>query len=304
LIRLRLFSAALASVVVTSAAIWGCSADSGEDTGQSEDHLTNTLKPGEVAGLLRKVGFAENVVGKMVCTAKYESSFNAAATHTNGNGTTDYGLFQINSVHAGKGVCPNATGLLSPEPNTRCALQIFKSQGIGAWAAYTAHKAECDAYPAPASIPLGADAGMDASKDSGKDAAKDSGMDAAKDGGTNAAKDGGKDSGSAPKDGGSGEDASTGLDGGGEQDSGGSEAIPEAPSSSDETTGEGENAGGGGASSGHKSASEETPSASSKEPGGCSASPIEGGAGGSWLALAGVGLVLARLRRARRADRE
>lgn len=49
-----------------------------------------------VAGYLRKAGFPSNTIGTMVCIAKWESSFNCGATNHNNDGSTDYGLFEIN----------------------------------------------------------------------------------------------------------------------------------------------------------------------------------------------------------------
>lgn len=132
----------------------------------------------EVATLLRRVGFPESAVGRMVCTAKYESRFFERAEGHNKDGTTDYGLFQINGVHLGEMAgCPsraNAAALFDAETNTRCALSVFKRQTATAWYAYQKHRAECDAYRAPGS-PL-----ADASAPTGADgAAASSGVDGA-----------------------------------------------------------------------------------------------------------------------------
>lgn len=87
----------------------------------------------------------------MVCTAKYESSFYERASNKNKNGTTDRGLFQINSIHIGRtrGCPSSADGLWNPTTNAKCALSIYNSQGISAWYAYRKHKSECDRYKAP-----------------------------------------------------------------------------------------------------------------------------------------------------------
>ncbi len=109
----------------------------------------------EVATLVRRVGFPEEAVGRMVCTAKYESRFFERAEGHNTDGTTDYGLFQINGIHVGEMAgCPargKATALFDAETNTRCALAVFRRQTSNAWVAYQKHKAECDAYRAPGS---------------------------------------------------------------------------------------------------------------------------------------------------------
>ena len=91
----------------------------------------------------------------MVCTAKYESRFFERAEGHNPDGTTDYGLFQINDLHVGEMAgCHargNAKALFDAEANTRCALAVFRRQTSRAWVAYQKHKAECDAYRPPGS---------------------------------------------------------------------------------------------------------------------------------------------------------
>jgi lysozyme C len=121
--------------------------------GESQDRLLagRRLSEVEAATLNREAGFPEASVGKMVCTIKYESSFYERASNKNGNGTTDYGLFQINSIHLGRSGCPSsASGLYSAKANTKCALQVYKSQGMNAWYGYRKNRAECDRYSAPA----------------------------------------------------------------------------------------------------------------------------------------------------------
>lgn len=142
------------TVVLTSIA--GCAAEPGEEdesVGESEDHLLTgrRVSEKETAQLLRAAGFPENMIGKMVCTAKWESSFYEKASNRNTNGTGDYGLFQINSIHFGRAGCPSsAAGLYVASANAKCAYQIWKSQGINAWYGYKKHRTECDNYRAPA----------------------------------------------------------------------------------------------------------------------------------------------------------
>ena len=137
--------------------------DDTEALGETEDHLLAGTRytPSQVATYLRNAGFAENTIGKMVCTAKYESSYYARATNKNKNGSMDRGLFQINSLHIGKTKgCPSSgESLFNPETNAKCALAIFKSQGIGAWYGYKKHKSECDRTKAPGSAAIPAEDG-------------------------------------------------------------------------------------------------------------------------------------------------
>lgn len=148
-------------VLASAAAAAGCSNQ--DELGTSVESALvagRQLSESEVADVVRAAGFPENMVGTMVCTAKYESSFYDRATNTNTNGSTDYGLFQINSIHiGGTAGCPtSAEPLFDVTTNAACALAIYNMQGIKAWYGYQKHKAECDSYPAPASsgtIPIG-----------------------------------------------------------------------------------------------------------------------------------------------------
>jgi hypothetical protein len=119
-----------------------------ESVGRTEDPLLagRRLSEAETAQHLRAAGFPEAVVGPMVCTAKYESSFYEGATNRNNNGSIDRGLFQINSIHIGEAGCPGADALFNAAQNARCARTIYQSQGINAWYGYQAHRAECSAY--------------------------------------------------------------------------------------------------------------------------------------------------------------
>jgi hypothetical protein len=141
------------SVVAT-----GCAAETDDESvAESEDRLLagRRLSPSEIAGHLRTAGFPEDQIGKMVCTAKYESSFYERASNTNKNGSVDRGLFQINSIHLGEtSGCPsraNASALWDAATNAKCAYGVFKLQGIRAWYGYKKHKTECDNYVAPSS---------------------------------------------------------------------------------------------------------------------------------------------------------
>lgn len=130
------------------------SADTSDDEGTiAEQELRGgeRLSSYEVASLIRQAGFPANMVGRMVCTAKWESSFYTKATNKNRNGSMDRGLFQIDSIHLGHtSNCPaSSKAIFDPLTNTRCALAIYKMQGINAWYGYKAHRSECDRYRAP-----------------------------------------------------------------------------------------------------------------------------------------------------------
>ena len=153
---------AFALTTVVSIFTAGCATEveDEEAVAESEDRLLagRRLTPSQVAAHLRAAGFPENTIGKMVCTAKYESSFYERASNKNRNGSMDRGLFQINSIHLGgtRG-CPskgNADALWNPATNAKCALAIYNMQGIRAWYGYRKHKSECDRFAAPGSAAI------------------------------------------------------------------------------------------------------------------------------------------------------
>lgn len=124
------------------------SVDGEGSTAEQELRGGERLSPSNVASLLRQAGFPSNMVNRMVCTAKWESSFYTKATNKNRNGSIDRGLFQINSIHLGvtRGCPRSSSAIFDPLTNTRCALAIFEMQGIDAWYGYKAHRSECDRY--------------------------------------------------------------------------------------------------------------------------------------------------------------
>ncbi len=110
-----------------------------------------------VAKYLRNAGFPSNTIGTMVCISKYESSWNCDATNKNVDGSTDYGLFEINSYYWCSGdptskynECgTSCSSLMDCQRNTNCAYRVYKEQGFNAWYGYQYHKSECDNYPTP-----------------------------------------------------------------------------------------------------------------------------------------------------------
>ena len=108
----------------------------------------------QVASYLRKSGFPEYSVPTMVCTSKYESSYNCDTTNKNTDGSTDYGLMQINSYYWCSGdpkskynSCgTSCSSLFNCQTNTDCAYTVWKQQGYTAWYGYKNHKTECDNY--------------------------------------------------------------------------------------------------------------------------------------------------------------
>lgn len=108
----------------------------------------------QIASYLKNAGFPQSSVPTMVCISKYESSFNCDATNRNTDGSTDYGLMQINSYYWCSGdplskynECKvSCSSLFDCQSNANCAYTVWKQQGYNAWYGYKSHKTECDNY--------------------------------------------------------------------------------------------------------------------------------------------------------------
>lgn len=81
-----------------------------------------------------QAGFSTTFAPIMAAIAEAESSGNPDATHVNSNGSTDYGLWQINSVHANLLAGKNWH---DPAANAQMAYAIYQQQGLSAWSTYT-----------------------------------------------------------------------------------------------------------------------------------------------------------------------
>jgi len=115
---------------------------------------TSSLSQCQVYSYLQKAGFPGYALPTMVCISKYESSFNCAATNKNTDGSTDYGLMQINSHYWCSGDVTSkynecniaCSSLYDCQHNANCAYTVWKQQGYTAWYGYKNHKSECDTY--------------------------------------------------------------------------------------------------------------------------------------------------------------
>ncbi|XP_065082770.1 lysozyme-like [Ochlerotatus camptorhynchus] len=99
----------------------------------------------ELAKLLRsRYNFDKNKVNNFVCMAKAESSLTTNKTNRNKNGSTDYGLFQINNNywcsspgHTSKNNdCKVSCSDLMTNDITKavtCANKVFARHGYSAW---------------------------------------------------------------------------------------------------------------------------------------------------------------------------
>lgn len=92
------------------------------------------LSGSAVAHAAQAAGFPTTQLATAVAVARAESGWNPDATHYNTNGSTDFGLWQINSVHT----AILATGEWSdPIANAHMAKAVFDQQGWPAWTTWT-----------------------------------------------------------------------------------------------------------------------------------------------------------------------
>jgi hypothetical protein len=103
--------------------------------------LPGALTPNEVYLLCTGVGFTPEQAKTMVAIAYDESGFKPkAVSRPNTNGSKDYGLFQINTVHFRETAFVkngwNATTLLDAHTNALAARTVFNAQGFKAWSTY------------------------------------------------------------------------------------------------------------------------------------------------------------------------
>lgn len=86
-----------------------------------------TVSDGAIAGLAANAGFPPGEIATAVAIALAESGGRADAVGHNTNGTTDRGLWQINSIH-------NVSGnVFDPATNAAAAFSIWKASGGGSW---------------------------------------------------------------------------------------------------------------------------------------------------------------------------
>lgn len=92
------------------------------------------LSETQIYAAAKAAGFspAESVIATAIAMA--ESGGDPAATHHNTNGSTDYGLWQINSVHAD--LFAGGANWADPVTNARMAHSVYQSQGWHAWSTY------------------------------------------------------------------------------------------------------------------------------------------------------------------------
>lgn len=90
----------------------------------------------DLVAIAKQAGFPDTEAPTAAAVALAESSGNAGASHVNSNGTVDYGLWEINSVHrallAGK-------NWRDPLVNAQMAYQVWHDAG-GKWSPWSTFK--------------------------------------------------------------------------------------------------------------------------------------------------------------------
>lgn len=92
-----------------------------------------TLSASQVAAVALKAGFTGTNAIIAVAVSKAESGWRTDATNHNTNGSTDYGLWQINTVHSD---LLKSGNWQDPQSNANMAHSVWASSGWGAWTVY------------------------------------------------------------------------------------------------------------------------------------------------------------------------
>lgn len=121
----------------------------GEQTKRVKSNNKRSMTKEQVAYTLERAGFPREIVPVVTCLAEKESNFNPNAVNRhNTNNTKDHGLLQINDIWM-KDCNLNENDLSNPLKNARCALKVYKKQGLTAWVTYNKFKRACLAYEIP-----------------------------------------------------------------------------------------------------------------------------------------------------------
>lgn len=95
---------------------------------------SGNLQPIAIAADAGRAGFTGNDIAIAVAISLAENSASdPTATHKNADGSTDYGLWQINSSHANEF---DMHDWANPQSNANMAYKVFKMQGWKAWSTY------------------------------------------------------------------------------------------------------------------------------------------------------------------------
>ena len=124
----------------------------------------------QIAGYAQAAGFPPEELARATAVALAESGGDPGATHSNTNGSVDYGLWQINTVH---GSLLNQGDKFNPLDNAKMALTVFRGAGNkwtpwpsynnGSSQGFMAQATLAAAQPVPPASPAGASASAAAS---------------------------------------------------------------------------------------------------------------------------------------------
>lgn len=97
--------------------------------------LSKGLDAAAIGAIAYRVGWRGDDINIAVAVARAESDWNPRATNANTNGSVDYGLFQINSIHAAILAGGNWA---NPQENAKMAFQVWTDAGgkWGPWVTY------------------------------------------------------------------------------------------------------------------------------------------------------------------------
>lgn len=94
------------------------------------------LTPQQIAGYASAAGFPPDQIATATAVALAESGGETTATNRNSNGSTDYGLWQINTIH---GQLLNQGDKFNPLDNAKMALTVYARAG-NKWTPWTVYK--------------------------------------------------------------------------------------------------------------------------------------------------------------------
>jgi len=94
------------------------------------------LTPQQIAGYAAAAGFSPDQIATATAVALAESGGETTATNRNSNGSTDYGLWQINTIH---GQLLNQGDKFNPLDNAKMALAVYARAG-NKWTPWTVYK--------------------------------------------------------------------------------------------------------------------------------------------------------------------
>lgn len=94
------------------------------------------LTPQQIAGYAQAAGFPPDQIITATAVALAESGGETTATNNNSNGSTDYGLWQINTVH---GALLNQGDKFNPLDNAKMALTVYARAG-NQWTPWSVYK--------------------------------------------------------------------------------------------------------------------------------------------------------------------